>query len=95
VARFSKEAMTMSVYHKVEQVKIENGVLSLRVDGQLIKKELRELSSILDRAGQNEITNYVVSSSGYGIYWPLIDEDISIDGLLGIEHSPPQWKKIA
>ena len=26
--------------------------------------------------------------SGYGIHWPLIDEDLSIDGLLGIVHTP-------
>jgi hypothetical protein len=25
---------------------------------------------------------------GYGIHWPLIDEDISIDGLLEVIHQP-------
>jgi len=29
---------------------------------------------------------YEFSPSGYGIHWPLIDEDISMDGLLGIAH---------
>jgi hypothetical protein len=31
---------------------------------------------------------YEVSPSGYGIHWPLVDEDLSIDGLLGIKHRP-------
>jgi len=36
--------------------------------------------------------SHEISPSGYGIYWPLIDEDLSIDGLLGIVHAP-QWRK--
>ncbi len=27
------------------------------------------------------------SPSGYGICWPDLDEDISIDGLLGVKHA--------
>ncbi|MCG8606164.1 hypothetical protein MJD09_14405 [bacterium] len=27
------------------------------------------------------------------MYWPLIDEDLSIDGLLGIQHDQPNIKK--
>ena len=29
-----------------------------------------------------------IAGGGYGIHWPLIDEDLSIDGLLGIAHTP-------
>jgi hypothetical protein len=29
----------------------------------------------------------LVSPSGYGVHWPLLDEDIAIDGLLGIVHT--------
>ena len=36
-----------------------------------------------------ERNNFEVSPSGYGIHWPLIDEDLSIDGLIGIVHTPP------
>jgi hypothetical protein len=38
-------------------------------------------------ASEIERTTFEISPSGYGIHWPLIDEDISIDGLLGITHS--------
>ena len=34
------------------------------------------------------MTSFEFGDTGYGIHWPLIDEDISIDGLLGIEHKP-------
>jgi len=31
----------------------------------------------------------VVSPSGYGIHWPELDEDLSVDGLIGIRHQSP------
>jgi hypothetical protein len=95
VARVPKEAVTMNIYHRIDEVKIESGVLLVRVDGQLIRKALSEISPVLTKASEREISYYEISPSGYGIYWPLIDEDISIDGLMGITHSPAQWKKSA
>ena len=85
----------MNVYHTVGEVKIENGLITMKVDGQCISKALNEISSVFILANDIAINHYELSPSGYGIYWPLLDEDISIDGLLGIKHSPPQWKKIA
>lgn len=46
-------------------------------------------------ASEIERNTYEISPSGYGIHWPLIDEDISIDGLLGIVHVPEKKRKIA
>ncbi|WP_034430678.1 DUF2442 domain-containing protein [Candidatus Contendibacter odensensis] len=85
----------MNVYHKIDEIRIESGVLSLRIDGELIRKNLIEISATLAKASEKEISCYKISPSGYGIYWPLIDEDISIDGLLGVTHSFVQWKKSA
>ncbi|MCB9504111.1 MAG: DUF2442 domain-containing protein [Deferribacteres bacterium] len=28
-----------------------------------------------------------ISTLGYGIHWPLLDEDLTIDGMLGIKFS--------
>ena len=36
-----------------------------------------------------EKNQFEIAPSGYGIHWPLIDEDLSIDGLPGIVHSQP------
>lgn len=85
----------MNTYHNIDEIKIENGMLSAKVDDQLISKALIEISPRLAKANKKELSQYEISPSGYGIYWPLIDEDISIDGLLGIVHSPAQWKKSA
>jgi hypothetical protein len=36
-----------------------------------------------------ERMKYEISSSGYGIHWPLIGENLSIDGLLGVRYKLP------
>ena len=91
----SGKALKMKKFHDVENVNIGKDVLSLIVDGNSIQKNLNELSSILANAKDEEQKAFEVSPSGYGIYWPLIDEDISIDGLMGIVHSPDENKKSA
>jgi len=50
---------------------------------------LADISKRLLKASDLERAHYRVMASGYGIHWPLIDEDLSIDGLLGIKHRPP------
>lgn len=32
---------------------------------------------------------YWLSPSGYGLHWPEVDEDLSVDGLIGTRHSRP------
>lgn len=85
----------MKKYHKVENVKIEKGILHLIVDGNSIQRELKDMSPLLAAAREEELKEFEVSPSGYGIHWPLIDEDISIDGLLGIVHKPSTTRKSA
>jgi hypothetical protein len=85
----------MKKHHNVEEIRIENGILSLIVDGETIRRELKDISPILAAAGKEEQMKFEVSPSGYGIHWPLIDEDISIDGLLGIRHEPGIGRKSA
>jgi hypothetical protein len=80
----------MIKHHELTDVKVCGGVLSLVVDGSPLSRDLRDLSPVLRRASDEELTVFEVSPSGYGIHWPRIDEDISIDGLLGITHAPDQ-----
>ena len=42
-----------------------------------------------------ERNTYEISPSGYGIHWSLIDEDLSIDGLLEIVHNQAKKRKSA
>lgn len=85
----------MKKYHSIKNLHFDGDYLFLTVDGEEKKIRLKEISSILERASEIEKNTYEISPSGYGIHWPLIDEDISIDGLLGIAHSPEWKRKIA
>jgi hypothetical protein len=76
----------MRKYHKIEKVAFARQKLALRIDGKEYAFTLGDISSRLARASRAERAKYEISPSGYGIHWPLIDEDLSIDGLLGVKH---------
>ena len=78
----------MNKLHKLKNIHIEGNRLCLNIDGKDFKVDLKSISPILAGANNKERAEFEVSPSGYGIHWPLIDEDISIDGLLGIKHIP-------
>ena len=82
----------MSKYHDVSGLKFESDCLILKIDGNWEKFHLRKISSVLEKASLEDRNNFEISPSGYGIHWPSLDEDLSIDGLLGVVHTP-QWKK--
>jgi hypothetical protein len=58
------------------------------VDGKEYSFALKDISQRLAKASPSQRATYEISPSGYGIHWPIIDEDLSIDGLLGINHQP-------
>ncbi len=78
----------MKKCHEVEKVAFEGDSLLLKVDGKEHRFALADVSPRLLAAGPAERERFEISPSGYGIHWPLIDEDLSIDGLLGVTHSP-------
>ena len=85
----------MDKYHILSEIKFYNGKMDISIDKKQYTFELNKISKKLANATKDEIQKYEISPSGYGIHWPLIDEDISIDGLLGIKHSSPKFKKPA
>lgn len=78
----------MTRYHVVESVLFSGDSMRLRVDGREYQFALSDISVRLAKATAQERATYEIAPSGYGIYWPLIDEDLSIDGLLGVAHQP-------
>ncbi len=82
----------MEKSHEIKNIKFEGGFLVITIDGKINRFELKAISPALEKASAMEQSCFEISPSGYGIYWPLIDEDLSIDGLLGIVHAP-QWSK--
>ena len=79
----------MEKAHSVESVTVSGTVMRLRVDGKHYEVDLARQSAALARATPQQRKHFLVSPSGYGIHWPDIDEDLSIDGLIGVEHPCP------
>lgn len=75
--------------HDVQGVSFVGTVLCLRVDGKDYQVDIRAHSERLARANREQRTQVEVSPSGYGIHWPDLDEDLSIDGLIGVRHVCP------
>jgi len=80
----------MKKMHHVENLRFIDDWLELTIDGQEHRFLLAEISQKLAAASAVERNYYRVMASGYGIHWPLLDEDVSIDGLLGVVHKPPK-----
>ncbi len=82
-------------YHYIENIHFENNTLIITIDGKGYQFELKTYSRKLYNATPEQRERFDISPSGYGIHWPLIDEDLSIDGLLGITHSKPKSEKVS
>jgi len=85
----------MKKQHDLSDLKFEGGFLVIAVDGETKRFQLKKISPLLEKASDEERNYFEISPSGYGIHWPLLDEDISIDGLLGNVHAPQWEQKIA
>jgi hypothetical protein len=72
----------MSKQHEVESVNFDGDWMILAVDGQVYRLPLVQVSDRLAKASETDRRIYRVAPSGYGIHWPMLDEDLSIHGLL-------------
>ena len=85
----------MKQYHDVTDVHFEDNILHVTIDGQARMFDIHEISQVLLNASEKDRLTFEISPSGYGIHWPLLDEDLSIDGLLGIMHTPSKKRRSA
>ena len=74
----------MVVAHNIEAVSFDQNLICLQIDGDLIKLPIAKVSKKLELATEIQRNLFTISPSGYGIHWPLIDEDLSVDSLLKI-----------
>lgn len=72
----------MKKYHDVKSIRFEKNHLLLRVDGRDYRIDVRQYSKKLAAADERTKMNFEISPSGYGIHWPDLDEDLSIDGMI-------------
>ncbi|MCH8019714.1 DUF2442 domain-containing protein [candidate division KSB1 bacterium] len=84
----------MKKYHEIKTLQFNREKLEIEIDDQNHEFKLVDISEKLANASDIERNKYEISPSGYGIHWPLIDEDLSIDGLLGKNMRPKGQKKL-
>ncbi len=73
--------------HKVKNLIFDHNNLKIEIDGKEYVFDIEKISKRLSNASLAERKRFIVSASGYGIQWPLIDEDLSIDGLLALKNA--------
>jgi hypothetical protein len=72
----------MIINHTVKDIVFDKDYMTLKVDGLEIKLVLDKISPRLKAANDLQRQFYKISPSGYGIHWPLLDEDLSVDAIL-------------
>lgn len=72
----------MIATHNIEAISFENDQILLKIDGHAFALPISKLSKKLAAANDIQRSLFTISPSGYGIHWPLIDEDLSVDSIL-------------
>jgi hypothetical protein len=72
----------MIATHVIQDISFDQDAMSLKIDGKPITVLLDKISSKLKSADTMQRNFYKISPSGYGIHWPLIDEDLSVEAIL-------------
>jgi hypothetical protein len=74
--------------HEIEGLEFTDDSMIVTVDAEKHVFDLATVSARLLRASPEQRRDFVVSASGYGIRWPAVDEDLSVDALLAAECAP-------
>lgn len=80
-------------FHEIEIIKSDDTYLYLTVDQQAYRIRWIDCSPKLAKTNQIEREHIEVSPSGYGLHWPLVDEDLAVTPLL--EHAEKLTDELA
>jgi len=69
-------------FYEVEVLQAGDDALYLRVDDQVVQIAWTDCSASLASASAIEREIIEVAPSGYGLHWPLLDEDLALAPLL-------------
>ncbi len=64
--------------HDITGIEISDSHLKMGIDGLVMSWKLSDISARLASSSEIERKMFTISPAGYGIHWPLLDEDISI-----------------
>lgn len=77
---------------KIKRITFRKGIMTIFMpDGLKICAPI-EWYPRLERATSKQRNNWQVLGRNYGIHWPELDEDLSIEGLLG-GYPSPEYRK--
>jgi hypothetical protein len=68
--------------NKVDEIRFLGNQMQMVIGGKTFLVNLQAISPKLLAASEVEKNMFRISPSGYGIHWPLIDEDLSVDFLI-------------
>ncbi|MFM7728743.1 MAG: DUF2442 domain-containing protein [Flavobacteriales bacterium] len=68
--------------HRIKSIQFTDHILVIDLDGKRLTCNLNNVSPRLLSATESDRNNYIISPGGYGIHWPSLDEDLSINALL-------------
>jgi len=71
--------------HNINNINFNGNYLIMEIDSKNYLFDISSISESLTKATIQEKKFFNISPSGYGIHWPAIDEDLSIEGLLSLK----------
>jgi hypothetical protein len=72
----------MNKLQNIESIEFSDEQMIITIDQLKYTIDLKEVSTSLLNATQEQKNTFEISPANYGIHWPLIDEDLSINNLL-------------
>ena len=67
---------------RIVEVKLDDDMLSVRLaDGRVLSVPIVWFPRLLD-ATPEQRSRWELCAGGYGVHWPLLDEDLSVAGLV-------------
>ena len=67
---------------KINSAKFDGEYFNLNIDKKDYRLKVSEISDRLSNASEKDRNDFKISPSGYGINWPSLDEDLSLNGLI-------------
>jgi Protein of unknown function (DUF2442) len=75
-------SIAVSTDNRVKEVSVTEDLITFRlVDGRVVSVPLA-WSWRLSEATPTQRNNFEIIGDGYGVHWPDVDEDLSVEGML-------------
>ena len=72
----------MDQLHKIQSIQFLEEEMIFEIDNHKYIIALKHISNRLLNASHEQRNLFEISPSNYGIHWPLIDEDLSLENLI-------------